>query len=973
MSLLRLVSTSVRVVALSIVLAAPGCANGALISAGDSLLQLEDQGNAAFRQGDFTSARVAWQNGLQSARRQERNTDAARFLFRLCTADEAAGAYQRALLEAQEALKIAMDTRNPALNAGARNCLSLVYRRLADYARASSNAEAALESALETGDLPMQAESLRNIGAVRQVTGKQAEALTFYERSLQAARTASDSLEEAKTLNDLAGLYRIRGQYAQSLKLYEESLTLRERLGDTRGRARVLANICSAYQNLVNYERAADACNRALELARGVRDRAAEGAALNTLAAVYHAQGRLRDALAAWQQSQVLRHDTGDVAGEARVWNNLGRLRSQLGEDDEALANFNQSLRIRESIGDLSGIAITHLNMGIHYLERARSDEALAHFNAALLPQPGNEQPELLWRAFDGLSRAYKLSGANALSILFGKQAVNEIQSIRRGLASMDEELQRSFIGDKVKVYRRLAGTLIDAGRLAEARQVLDMLKEEEHFDFVRRDTANDPRATRSSLNTSETEWNAQYQERTRTIAAKGAELAALRKKVNAGTADEADIARQRLLEGELQQSRIAFDKYLQQLKESFAKTERAIEFGEKDFKSLYALRGTLEKLGHGAVLVHYLITENALHIILTGPDSSVPPVHRQANVGGVALSRMINEYLLKLGSRGADPGREAQALYQVLIAPIDKDLEEYHAGTLMVSLDGPLRYLPLAALHDGSRYVVERFAVALYTVVAKDRLTAAPRPDLRVAGLGMSQAAGGFTALPAVAAELGGIVKENDADSDGILPGKLYLDADFTAKNLKDVLDAQLANGARSYPIIHFASHFKFTPGNEEDSFLLIGGGARLTLADLRDDNFNGVELLTLSACQTAVGGGADADGREIEGLGASAQSKGAGAVLATLWSVADRSTALLMINFYRELREGKSTKAEALRRAQLALLNGGQNASAERDSGRGNVLRPDTARPDPGDSVENPYRHPYFWGPFILMGNWL
>jgi CHAT domain-containing protein len=147
-------------------------------------------------------------------------------------------------------------------------------------------------------------------------------------------------------------------------------------------------------------------------------------------------------------------------------------------------------------------------------------------------------------------------------------------------------------------------------------------------------------------------------------------------------------------------------------------------------------------------------------------------------------------------------------------------------------------------------------------------------------------------------------------------------------------------------FPVVHAATHFKFVSGTRDEalnSFLLLGNGEKLTLAQIQNAGtiFNGVHLLTLSACNTASGG-KDADGREIEGFGVMAQKKGAKAVMATLWAVADESTRQLMVDFYRLYQKPGTTKAEALRQAQLTLLK------------------------------DEKFAHPYFWSPFILIGNW-
>ena len=179
------------------------------------------------------------------------------------------------------------------------------------------------------------------------------------------------------------------------------------------------------------------------------------------------------------------------------------------------------------------------------------------------------------------------------------------------------------------------------------------------------------------------------------------------------------------------------------------------------------------------------------------------------------------------------------------------------------------------------------------------------------------------------------------------MLPGEAHFDFDFTAKQLRDVLD-------KSYPVLHIASHFVFRPGNESNSFLLLGDGTQLTLRDLKEDDFRfrDVDLITLSACETAVGGGSDANGLEIEGFGALAQKQGAKSVIATLWNVADKSTGILMQNLYRIREQTKGiTKVEALREAQLGFIHS-------------------AIKVRPGTGV---IAIPYFWAPFILMGNWL
>jgi CHAT domain-containing protein len=181
----------------------------------------------------------------------------------------------------------------------------------------------------------------------------------------------------------------------------------------------------------------------------------------------------------------------------------------------------------------------------------------------------------------------------------------------------------------------------------------------------------------------------------------------------------------------------------------------------------------------------------------------------------------------------------------------------------------------------------------------------------LQDAGLGVAREVPGYRRLIAVADELNSIARSEGANA-GVYPGTLRLDEALTEEPFAEVLDGHQA--------VHVASHFKFVAWQEWGSYLLLGDGARLTVERLRDWRFDfaGIELMTLSACETSMGAGR-ANGREFEGFGALVQQRGAQAVIASLWPVADASTPLFMRHFYRARREGFS-KAAALQKAQLA-----------------------------------------------------
>ena len=574
-----------------------------------------------------------------------------------------------------------------------------------------------------------------------------------------------------------------------------------------------------------------------------------------------------------------------------------------------------------------------------------RSAEALPLYQRAILIAHNAGSAGLLWNVQSNLRAAYASEKQLGLAIFFGKQAVNTLQGMRSNLSQLDRDLQRGFLNNKTHVYRDLADLLIQQGRLAEAQQVLGMLKEEEFFDFVRRTEADDPRLRRIAFQPHEQPWHDRLNALTARAGRAAVERAELEQRARLGLND-AGTARLAQLNHEKVMLSAELQSYYREVAATFATAKEQGTEGNAApdaVAQLKATQQTLSSLGAGSVLVQYVLAENRINILFTSASTQLA---RQIEIKSADLNQKIEFFRLALGSPDIAAQPMALEFYKLLIAPIEQELLAANARTLMLSLDGALRYIPVAALHDGKQYLVERYDLSLYTEVTRDNLRQRPAKDVSIAGLGLTRQIGEFDSLPAVRAELNAIVRHGNQ---GLIKGELYFDEQFNLVNLKQAL-------RNKHPLIHLASHFAFHPGNESTSFLLLGDGDRLTLSRIRQEklDFSHVDLVTLSACETGLGGGSTAQGEEVEGLGALMQKQGAKGVIATLWPVADESTGLLMEYFYRLREEKKLSKADALRQAQLMLLKG--------------TLAPANT-PQPG----LPYAHPYFWAPFILMGNWL
>jgi CHAT domain-containing protein len=373
-----------------------------------------------------------------------------------------------------------------------------------------------------------------------------------------------------------------------------------------------------------------------------------------------------------------------------------------------------------------------------------------------------------------------------------------------------------------------------------------------------------------------------------------------------------------------------------------------------------------LRDLGKGTVALYTLVGDDQYRVILTTADVQKGFAYP---IKAADLNRKILAFRDVLQNPTRDPLPLAQELYQILVAPLAKDLKAAKAETLMWSLDGVLRYVPMAALHDGDKYLVERWRNVVFTPASQTRLKDDVSRNWKALGLGVTRSFGEkIPALPGVAEEMRGIIKV-EGTSSGVLPGTIKLDEQFTQ-------EAMLTGLRQRPPVVHVASHFQFKPGNETDSALLLGDGQFLSLAQIKalPNVFSGVELLTLSACNTATSG-SGATGKEVEGFGVLAQRQGAKAVVASLWPVADRTTKNLMQEFYK-LREAKAstTKAEAMRQAQIKLLRGELQVTGETLAAREITHERDKTANQPLFKVDAkaPYAHPYYWAPFILIGNW-
>ncbi|MDR1036906.1 MAG: tetratricopeptide repeat protein [Deltaproteobacteria bacterium] len=845
----------------------------------------------------------------------------------------------------------------------AKNNLANVMTQLGDNSAARDMHAQILEARERTlgPDHPDTLTSRTNLAAALRGLGNFAAARDFDERVTDAWERMSgpDHPSTLQSKGYLAEDLRLLGDLAASRDLYVQVLDGRTRvLGpehpNTLATGSVLGTVLI---NLGDYAAARDIylqVTEAMERTVGADHPATLGTknnlaiALGKLGDHSSAMEILAQVLAANERALGQDHPNtigakSNLAFELHALGRLAEARGMLGQISEAWARV-------AGPGHPSSIA-AKINLSNSMNALGESPAARDLVLDALASATGSYgiESQLSMDAAWMMSKIFADMGDTDRAVFFLKISVHAAQMTRGRISRLARELRRSYLASVENRYRGLFSLLMTQSRDAEALAVLGLLKEEELADLEAASLPAppaDPADVGAPADTDgadadlfggtrdEALW-LEYGSAAARAFGLQSELMELLEKGEGGTLSPDETRRLDELPGLVGEARASF------IEVCLGEGGSSAPPGQPDPGSWAATRlagrqAALSGMGGGAVLLHAVSDVDRLWLVTVTPDSVTS---RQSAVGREELAGLAGEFGRLVADPASDPKGTAAKLYDAVIRPAEADLEAAGARTLMLSLDGDLRYAPMAALWDGERWLAERYPTTLFTESTAARLGDQPgSAAVSVRAMGVTRAWPGFPALPGVARELAAVVR-SPGSPDGALDGEIRLDADFDR--------AALAEGlASDAPVVHVASHFLLDPMSLENTVLLLGNGGKISLKEIgagTDLDFRGLDLLTLSACDTASAsrGG---EGREVESLGEVVQRAGASAVLATLMPVDDSSTPELMREFYR-LRyiEGKD-KAEALRGAQMRVM---------RDSGTSLGSLPDAVQNANGSAV--------------------
>lgn len=712
--------------------------------------------------------------------------------------------------------------------------------------------------------------------------GRPREAVALMEQAMERARAhhGGDRLFIARMAEEQAACWAAAGRVAEGMEQHRQVLTAFEELrpGEHGSLLRLHSNMAGFAMEVGDWTaaivHAEAAMRRAAELPdnRSVQGEGDFARVLRETARLNRgdegAPQALRDALAAVTVGEMhagspavelLMHavKVGDKAllqwAADFVLKHLAAFRGSL-QFDSALRPLTQAwLLAGAELADPRARSLLEEAMTLGLNGRSAGTQALTSFKLAR-HLSGSDPDTAIW--------LYKL-GANAL------------QRMRGGLPPAEGELMRAWLSAYEADLRHFIGLLIDSGRLPEAEQAMANLGDEEVYEFTRRSPVQALRGRAGaalSYNGLEAVRTAQLQT-----------LSAEAEQATRAADLRMDARRQFSLMSGYHDAQADADRGLLQ-----QRLHALLEPAAPVFKPGPAAGAAARRPAPGTVRLLYFLREQGLDVLVQTHTQGT--LRQRLPVTPAALNRLVQAARVALQSPQFDALPALQDLYGLLLRPLEAHWRRAGVRQVEVVPDGSLRYLPFAALHDGQRYAAQR-------VVWTTAWPAVPVPPAVAAAVGRGPSAKpqlvalGRTVGDAEHAALPGVLQEMEAAARA--GAVVNLDQAFTAESLARAL----AGRPRA---VHLASHFALDPGGAERSYLLLGDGRKLSLAELARLPWAGVDLAMLSACDSGVAADGG-NGQPWMGFAQLLQGAGVRHILATLWRVGDAATAEWMAQFYR------------------------------------------------------------------------
>ncbi len=804
----------------------------------------------------------------------------------------------------------------------------------------------------------------------------------------------ADNKQEIQIIEQQAlDLYQ-QNRYTEAIDLLATAIDQYQRQGDMVGSAIAIRNLALIYQKLGQWQQADITLNKAQAIIATIDNEAEKN---QLLAQILEVQGQIeislgqrQAALATWKKATALYQQQDNITGftqgkiyqayalqtlglysqsiktltrvnqelvnkpdtliKAQALLNIGNILNRVGRYEEAQNALKSSLAIAQKLESKSTIANTLLSLGKNARLQAQPEQALELYQQAIEVSP---QSDMLLRGkleqLDVLVYLQKTENAiNLAAEIEGLLAELPLQqttieskiSLARNLLTLDTKPQKiiKLLVSAIQQAQNLGLKRTEAEALGVLGNIYELHQEWQSAQIITEQALLITQGINAKELTYQWQWQlgrilkaqgktseaiVAYTQATENLQALRGDIVAISSDLQYSFSSEIEPVYRELaillLQPEASQADL---NQARQVIESLQLAELDNFFRDAclDIQPVQ-----IDRLDPSAAIIYTIILGNRLEIISAIPgqplryySQEIPPSELEIVI--TSANNQINK-----------PRRvnfdTLQQAYDWLIRPLEADIKASKIETLVFVPDGILRNLPPAVLHDGEQYLVEKYNIAIAPSLQLVELQTREenRQELLLAGL--SQPRQGFSSLPGVKKEIEQI--------EPLFPSEVLLNESFTEFNFINF------TSETPFRVVHLATHGQFS-SNAEDTFVLTWDD-RINIDELslllRGDSkqLRPIDLLVLSACETATG-----DRLAALGLAGIAVRAGARSTIASLWAVSDEATVTLMTNFYQELSQGNVTKAEALRRAQISILN------------------------------QEKFSHPFYWSAFILVGNW-
>lgn len=816
-----------------------------------------------------------------------------------------------------------------------------------DITGAIAQWETALGVYQNTNNSPAQALILENLARAYQQIGQSDRAIHYWSETIAVYRQMGNQTQVGRMLVEQAQAYSKLGQNRRAITILcnlperenpctpDSALQILRQQKDALGEAAALGSLGNAYRHRGEYDKAIDNLEKSLAIANQLENPVYRASVLNSLGNAYNSL-----ALVNYRRAESA-NTRGDSAKAEEFQQNA------LSNDAKALDYFQDSIEVARTENDQRG-QLRGLVNSISVLYRTNDPSSAAALTKArsLLAQLPDSRDKIyaaidLANLLQPVTRSEDTSSrTQCLKLQHQPQAIELLQQAVSIAQRLNDSRAQSFaLGKLGQLYecRQDYPQALDFTQQAQLRANQDLLAKDSLYLWQ----WQAGRIFKAQGKASEAVMA--YEQAVTTLETIRSDILTANRDVQLDFRDAINPIYRELAQLRLEQASLPSIEPMERTKElsaalrtidSLKLAELQNYFGNDCVIAALNLNDSAD-FSPATAVFSTIILKDRTAILVSLPNGE----KRSAwiDIDSQALIDEINEFrreLERFMDFVYDP-TQAQKLYDWLIRPFASDLEQAQVKTLVFIQDGILRSIPMAALHDGEKFLVQKYAIATTPSLTLTEKKALDRKQLRALIIGLTKEAvvdgRRFPALSNVGKEVSQV--------EARMPGsKGLLDEEFTRDRLQQELSQTF------YPIIHIATHGEF--GTEpEDTFLVTGDNGKLTITDLEatmrriNVGSEAVELLALTACQTAVG-----DDRAALGLAGVAVQAGVKSALASLWFIQDASTVKLVNHFYERLLDSDTSKAEALREAQLELIEAGGQ-----------------------------YNHPAYWAPFILIGNWL